>query len=735
MPLSPRLRLCLVVVRNAVLVGICLGALGTLARANPYESFLDVETEQDLRDALSVRQISSETFERLLDLLARGVDLDRASRQELYELPNLTYREVDAILAYRASRGGQGLGDGSPLVAAGILEDQRLSAIAPFLQLRSSAPGLAGVRGRMQTQARATLAERGPPPLGLRMRATGFDGVTAGVALALTRQRLDDVRYEPNRQVLVAAAPGPRVSLAKAYLQWQGARHAVLVGSYRAGFGQRLVFDNSGAEQPEGFVFDDQLVSGGEPARSCKLSSGEAAAPCAAADSPLLASDVRWREALWGAAASLRRLAAGPGLLSLHAFASYAPRAVYQYELVDRRRCPVPGREADPACAAPPVIQAPSGELLSPAFRHAYQTLPAMFAEALVGAHAGYALPRGLRAGLTGYGARSRDLIGGAQLATGAGARLPGGQRFGALGGELALRRGGAELGAEVARSLGEDGLGAVLRLALSRGGAGDEGGEVEGAGGQGGGELELMGRYYQASFVNPYARPLAAADELLGQRARDEAGVRVRTSRWWPKGSVRAELDAWRNLSGSALELSGAARGELQLYPRLRGGAGLAFDDKDLAHGGRRECFEGAAAAGEGSADGAAPACRGEKLAASARLTAQWSPLLDTTAQVQHEVLGAGDGWQQRLTLWLLARRRAASGMQLRAQLRYRDEALGAATHRSLGGGGEVRFPLGVTGRLAVRLDGQLPLSSGGSVAAGALQTLSLGVSYDVEL
>ena len=721
----------------AVLLGSCL-ALSASARANPYESFLDVETDQDLRDALSARQISAETFERLLDLLARGVDLDRASRQELYELPNLTVRQVDAILAFRASRAGRGgLGDGSSLVAAGVLEEPHLLAIAPFLRQRSSAPGLGGVSGWVQAQTRATLAERGVPPLGVRARATGFDGLTTGIAVVVTRQQLEDVRYEPNRQVLIADAPRPRPSLAKAFVQWQGARHAAVIGSYRAGFGQRLVFDNSGAEQPEGFVFDDQLVSEGEPSRACKLSAGERAAPCTAAEASLVAADVRWREALWGAAVSLRRLALGPGSLSLHAFGSYAPRAVYQYDLLDRRRCPDPGRTADPGCAAPPVIQRPEDDLLAPAFRHAYQTLPAMFAEALAGGHVGYALARGARAGVTGYGAHSRDLVGGAVLGTREGARLPGGQRFGAVGGELALRRGGAELAAELARSFNEPGAaraetggaGAVARLTLSRGSleeapaappiAGE--GDAQGGAG-GGGELEVTARYYQASFVNPYGR----------QRARDEAGARARGSWAWPKATVRAELDVWKTLSAGRSKLASYLRGELQVHPRLRWGGGLSFDDKALSHAGRAECFEGSGPAG---ADGLDPTCRGEKLATSTRLTALWSPLFDATAQLQHEVFGDGGGWKQRLTLWLFARRRAPSGTQLRAQLRYRDEQLGAASQRSLGGGGELRIQLGATGRLAVRLDGELPFTAGGLDAAGVLQTLSLGVGYDVEL
>lgn len=758
----------------AALAGVAF--TGAPSRANPYESFLDVETEQDLYDALSVRQISSDTFERLLDLLARGVDLEVASRQELYELPNLTYGEVDAILAYRGARaGGGGLGDGSGLVAAGVLEEQRYLAIAPFLLVRSSAPGLGGVRGWGQAQARASLQDRGAPPLGVRVRAAGFGWLTAGVAAAVTRQRLDDVRYDPNRQALLAGDPELRVQVPKAYLRWEDERYALLLGSYRAGFGQRLVFDDSGAEQPVGFVIDDQLVSGGGATRACKLAAGELPSPCAGEDSAGAARvtpDVRWREALFGVAASAKRLPLGAGWLALHAWGSYAERAVYQYELLDRGRCADPRRDADLACAAPAVLRRPEGELLEPATGHAYQTLPAMFVEALAGGNATYWLDRRTRAGVTAYTARADDLVGGVALGTQEGARWPGGQRFGALGAEAALGREGLEVGAEVARSFDElprapglsagGGLGAVLRVALSR-----QHEETSGAGGAplggGGTELELTARYYQATFVNPYARPVAAADELEGQRARDEAGVRARASTSWPRGAARATVDGWINPTTGTPRLASDLRVERQAGPRLRWGVAFAFDDKDLAHGGRDECFEGSRSggagggladagddegggggnsnsgnSGSGSADGGSLPCRGMKLSSSGRLTASLSSGLELTAQAQHELLDSGgaggDEPEQRLALWLVGRWRSASGTRVRVQLRHREEGLGEGGTRTFTGAVEVRLGLGVASRLSLRLDGQLELPRASEDRPSA-RALALGVSYDVEL
>ena len=761
--------------RVLFIVCVVLALLALPARGNPYESFLDVETEQDLYDALSVRQISADTFERLLDLLARGVDLDRASRQELYELPNLTYVEVDAILAHRAAHGG--LGDGRGLVAAGILEQERLLAISPFLQVRAAGPGLGGVRGWVQAQARASWQERGVPPLGLRVRAAGLGGWTAGAAVVLTRQRLDEVRFDPNRRALIADAPAPRASVAKAYLRWDSERAAVLLGSYRAGFGQRLVFDNSGAEQPAGFVFDDQLVQSGGVTRDCKLAEGELPSPCSAAAARYVAPDLRWREALFGAAVSVRRLELGAGALALHAWASYAARGVYQYELVDLDRCADARRDADFACAAPPVQLRPAGAPLAPTVRHAYQTLPAMFGEALLGGNATYWLDRRARLGATGYLARTRDLVDGVSLGTQEGARLPGGQRFGAVGIEATCGAGALDLAVELARSFDElsdapglpggGGFGVVARVAMSRelaaapaaaapaaaapaaaaaaapaaaAAAAPESASEPGPG-PGAGELELSARYYQATFVNPYARPVAAADELEGQRARDEAGVRARGSWAVPRGAVRGGLDLWITPSTGTPKLSSYLRGELRAHPRLSWGGGLAFDDKDLAHGGAGDCFEGSGGSGD---DGEPEPCRGKKLASTARLRAQLAAL-ELSLAAQHELLddggggggGSGDRWQQRLALWLIGRHRWAGGAHLRGHLRFRDEALGPGGGRRFTGGGELRLPIGAASLLAVRLDGELTLgrASSSSSSSSSAHTLSLGVTYDVAL
>ena len=99
----------------------CLLALAPrTASAVQYEVFIDIETEEDLYDLLVTEQISESSFNALLLLHQTRVELNRASRQRLYLLPNLDYGHVDRILAYRREVGViHGLGD---LVAARVLE-------------------------------------------------------------------------------------------------------------------------------------------------------------------------------------------------------------------------------------------------------------------------------------------------------------------------------------------------------------------------------------------------------------------------------------------------------------------------------------------------------------------------------------------------------------------------------------------------------------------------------------
>jgi hypothetical protein len=179
------------------------------------------------------------------------------------------------------------------------------------------------------------------------------------------------------------------------------------------------------------------------------------------------------------------------------------------------------------------------------------------------------------------------------------------------------------DLALEVAHTLEArgGGLGAVQRTVLS--------GEDD--------ELELTLRYYARGFANPYARPVAAADEFEGLRARNEAGARLRLLHRTPEvWRLQAQVDVWAlpedgATPGSAgtAHLQAHARLEALLVPDLVPSLLVEHRNKDLSDNGPGLCFEGQ------------EDCSGEQYRLGGRL--RWEPLEDLVLAAQYQHTWAG--------------------------------------------------------------------------------------------
>ena len=158
-------------VRTAILA--CLAVLlGTRpAAAIPYETFIDIDDQSDLEDLLASQDISQDTYDQLLDLLSRGVDLTSANRSELYSLPNLTFDDVDKIIAYRELQKGI-IRDPADLVAAGALSQEKLLAISVFVVQRPPGENPMNLHGWVRVMSRVAASDRLAPPALLRARFT-----------------------------------------------------------------------------------------------------------------------------------------------------------------------------------------------------------------------------------------------------------------------------------------------------------------------------------------------------------------------------------------------------------------------------------------------------------------------------------------------------------------------------------------------------------------------------------
>ena len=640
------------------------------AGAEDYGEFIQVETEEDLLDLLSAQELQDDDYETLRELLQDGMDLNSASRDELYSLPNLTYADVDAILDYRREAGR--IHHPADLVAAGVLEERKLLAIAPFLVVVEEKPAAWATHGRVRYLGTYVAGDERVPAMALAARVSSLRHLEAGLVGVLTRQRLGDVRYDPNRGALSAEPPGVQFHLPKFYLQWQDRRWHLLAGTYRIGFGQRLTFDNTTLSLPNGIRLDDTLYTNQDLSRSCRESEAEqGVSPCAGdARYQYQSPDYRWTDRLRGMAVGLKKLELGSGWLQAYGFASYQTRSIYQYEIYDAAACADPTNDSDPDCAAPWVYKR-RDDLLEPTTRFSYQTLPDMFNELLGGGNVSYFFDRRSHLGVTGYGADIRWLVQGMTLDFQEWSRLPYGGAFGALGVDGAWGRGAMDLAAEVARSFdgqpGGGGMAALLRSTFTVGKH----------------EFEGVLRYYDTDFANPYARPVSAPDEYDGLRARDESGLRMRYTGKVGDWQLRGLLDFWGVLSDQQARLRLWTRVDYELSSWLLPGLWFEAQDRDLASSGRHNCFEVPVETSEGEP----VPCSGEKYQLGVQLRLLPLRRLALTVKYQHRFLDDGrsnydDKMRQDSSLWLVMNWWATDSLRLRVRLRYLNEALDAGDY-----------------------------------------------------
>jgi hypothetical protein len=646
-------------VRQLILVasGIVLLAPSGRAAAEVYETFIDIEVEEDLYDLRAADQIGDDTLETLVELYQRGVDLNAASREELYTLPNLTYAEVDAILAYRDDAGR--IDSPASLVVNGILSERKLKAIAPFLIVREQRVQRYDTTGFVRVPTRWSQLDRGMPPTSLRARVNTLQHLQVGVAAAAMRQRLGSVAYDPNRGALSAERASPGLQVPKIYAMWNTPEYEVIAGTYRIGFGQRLTFDNTSQVSPNGIYADDELTRVTELTRECKESAGELpGSPCAGeAQYRRVTPDFKWRTGLLGVAGGLKSIPAGDGSMQLYAFASHQPHSIYQYQIYDRGECD------DPRDCSAPSVFVREEDPLAPTTRHSFQTLPNMYAESTLGANATYRLDRGTHIGITGYSSRINWLVDGMDLDFQDWARVPYGGGFGAVGIDGAYSMIRLNLFGEVAHSFDSmhDGGGGLA--ALVRGVYELDNGEVEGS-----------LRYYDTDFANPHSRGISAATRYDGLRARDEIGARVRYSaRFNRKLNLRTLLDLYHRPSYNTNQGLLYARGDYDINRRWGAGYWTQYQDKGIGTGGRDNCFE--TATEEDEITGRPIPCGGKQFRNIARL--RFAPNRRTifAAQLQHQFIDDDryvDRFRQDLSSWITLTANPRSDLRIRMRSRY---------------------------------------------------------------
>ena len=660
------------------------------AQAVPYEEFIDVSDQTELDDLLASSDISQETYDQLLDILETGVNLNAATREELYSLPNLTYEDVDKILALRDLHKGV-ISDPADLVAAGAISQEKLLAISAFIIVVPPHADPLALRGSVKLMTRWTYTDKVAPPMNLHARVTLLKHVEAGLAMVTTRLKPGDPIYDPNRDALIADGPSYQFHVPKGFVKYEDDHYLAILGTYRVGFGQRLVFDTSAFYTPNGISHDDQVYYTSDLDKECRESSGElSTSPCTGdASGKYETPDFHTRNGLFGVGLGAKKLDLPTGWMQAYAWASYARRSIYQYELVDRAKCDDPHDDTLLGCAAPTVFTRPGGNLLDPTSRFAFQTLPDVFAERLVGGNVAYYADRRDTVGLTAYGASEQNLVSGIDLDFQEWSKYPYGRKFGAAGANFSIGRGPIDISGEAGYSFdkmspetppaqGGGGPAAILRVTATR--------KHE--------ELETSLRYYDTDYVNPYAGSIAQSDELDGQRARDEMGARVRYLNSQKLFTIRALADVWVAPSTLKDDANGKARHKqpkLDTYVRadvrtsqqLWLGLWERYQDKDLNASGHDKCFEIPSFTIDTNelAEGQLQTCQGRQLTTIAR--AKYTPQknLNLTLMIEHQLLDdpglSKTAFRQDLAAWFIGLWSPTSDVRIRARVRYRDDAI----------------------------------------------------------
>ncbi|HJN77855.1 MAG TPA: helix-hairpin-helix domain-containing protein [Myxococcota bacterium] len=545
-------------------VGLGLLLVTSVAQARVYPSPILVDDEDDLEQLYRDGLLTADDYETLLELLHDPIDLNRARRGELVDLPGVSSETAARIIEARRSRGR--FDRVEDLLSIEGVDANVVEQIAPFVEVRiTSVPPLHGV-----TRVRTVLAleqaepaiEDDHPNRSHRLSDLGYERLpstylkttvrydkdwTVGFA-GYAQEDVRDVQFDAERGDVYVGWGTPTFTFAKGFASIERQRVSAIMGSYNVGFGNGLTFDRSSRRNPEGWYRDLEL-SGTEHYRSAR--------------------------GLFGGAVQMRT-PVGEHVLETTLFASSWRYDVYQYDL---------------GLGEGDVVDPESDELTSPRVyvldregnyqKTQYVTIPDVYREDLLGADATLRLGHGLHyVGATAWaGHMDRTLLDGAEsdydLVLRGG--YPVEDYYGAAGVHGGAMVGLAELRAEVATSF-TGGNGYSLQAVVD----------------QGWGEFDVTLRRYDVDFDNPHARGTANADEVQGYRDRDEQGILLKTQLDPAIGwSLRGRLDLWQNIS--------VARWNSEAYGRVthtrddwRLAAFADYKNRDLSRNGRGYVYGG---------------------------------------------------------------------------------------------------------------------------------------------
>lgn len=546
-------------VRCAV-AGVVVLFAPSSAVARDYGLRTVADSREELQALIDEGELDEGAALSLMAMIEHPVDLNRANRSALCELPEVTYEIAADIVKWRNEV--RPFEEVDELLSVPGITRRVFVAVVPFITV---AP--VGVAGGAMTEAsaearlglmtgrgsRAVGSERANVPQGfMSAQASGMAGLSTGL-LATWRERTSVVFDEAYGR-LASEGPRPQADLDAMYLMLERPSWRVLFGSYTLGFGERLTFDTTDLREPNGFYTAGGLLVDRKRAQ------------------------LRPERGAFGAVASVSGFELPFGAVEGTLFLSSQLVDIYQYGSVD--------------CVGDSAYACRVAHLGDSARQHTSVTFRDALRESFVGFNMTLTPNETWRLGVTGYAGHAGiaiDSQGELRFASSS----PYAERnvFGAVGIHGRMRLGSFLLSAEYAYS-GASGHAAYARATVNP--------AVWW-------EARLAVRYYSPEFFNPYAGGDAAVDQYRGMRARNELGARLDVSvRPFRRLRIDASVDTWRKVAEEGNGSSGQPRllpmsgvpVDLRLRERLSysltGAEDLALSVEYIRHGSDDESESG---------------------------------------------------------------------------------------------------------------------------------------------
>lgn len=539
------------------------------AAAYDYSTAIYIEGEEDLFELYYAGLLEEQEFETLLELLDQPLDVNTASRDELYDLPGISRTTADAIVRHREEVGP--FEAEWQLIELPGVGDAVFEQIRPFVINLPPVETQVPIHGLVQfklgrgfeppddpieddhaekTHSIEDLGYGKGPDSYVRGRVTVDRWLDGGIQ-ALIQEDTASAVYDPESRDFTVRWGTPAFVIDKGYVSAQHDDGSGIAGTYSVGFGRRLTFDVTDRTDPHGWYRDLSITQ--------------------TSNSYGMLGEYNSPQRLFGGAARLTAIRFGRMSLDMTVFGSSRLHDLYQYHLG------LPVCESDEDVSPRVYVNGRDGTLQ----KVGWVTLPNAYREDLVGGNVTFRLNSRSHVGVTGYVAHiDKTVIEGVpdNQEWRFRYRIPNRDYFGAVGIDGRLALGLMTLSGEYAHNDNNGNAGLVqVNLARPRF------------------DLDFVFRHYDTEYDNPHARGVAADDLYGGLRASDETGWRFKG--WvmpldWLQ--VRAMADLWRR--HSLQTWNSRLYGKLDVSPteQLRFGGYVRWTNKDLLHNGRSRVYGG---------------------------------------------------------------------------------------------------------------------------------------------